>query len=729
MKTGQSRKRSRLRYMLLLTALVITVGLVMGGAYVQEGYNITRGQVSFQRVRAPRKIENTVATQRNRATAAEAAKKMEPVMERDTIVNERVLEALEGFFDKVSLTRKNMALSAAMSQMDAQTEEALQEGQAGQTRPVSPNTNTTDASASNLVLPIYLNDHLTRLLLDMSESDFLAFKQKVLDVTASIFADGIQDVDAKGLLMVKNAVDKLDLDADTQNLCNEIVAAYIQPNIVVNEDATQLARAERSSQYETVYYLKGQTIVDEGQIISEEAYAVMEQLKLIKEDNNGANWFLITGAMLIICGLFALFCIYVGVFYPHTIYTQKEALLFFTLYVSCIAIAYLTMGLPYLFSANLVFVILVAMLFDFRIAVLTNVFLTIVSMLICKGDNAFVLYYIITGTFAACVSRYTNERNKIIMAGLLTSAVSFGAFVGVSLFFDRSYSSEMLIQALYAAAMGLVSVIVSIGSAPFWEVVFGVVTPYRLIEMANPNNPLLRRLTLEAPGTYHHSLIVANLAETAAYKIGANPALARAAGYYHDVGKLKYPNYFAENQMGQNPHDDMDPYSSVQVLISHVAFGLELAEKHRLPGVIHDIIAQHHGTTLMKFFYVKAQRMAAEKQADSQATEQDEPAETVDEKDFRYPYITPQSQEAAIVMMADTVEAALRSTISAGKSMAEVEMLVRKLVKDKLEDGQLVDSQLTIGDVETIINAFLIVFKGMHHERVPYPEDKKVETP
>jgi putative nucleotidyltransferase with HDIG domain len=217
---------------------------------------------------------------------------------------------------------------------------------------------------------------------------------------------------------------------------------------------------------------------------------------------------------------------------------------------------------------------------------------------------------------------------------------------------------------------------------------------------------LLRRLTIEAPGTYHHSLIVANLAETAAYDIGANAHAARVGGYYHDIGKLKFPHFFAENLDGENPHDHLDPLNSVQIIMSHVSYGLTLASEHRLPQFVRDIIKEHHGTTKLQFFYAKAK----------------ESNPNTDEKDYRYPYEVPQTRESACVMLADSVEAAVRANMPKLNSVDEVEKTIKIIVRGKLNDAQLADSQLSIKDVTIIEQSFFRVLKGMYHERIAYPK-------
>jgi len=340
-----------------------------------------------------------------------------------------------------------------------------------------------------------------------------------------------------------------------------------------------------------------------------------------------------------------------------------------------------------------------------------NLGATIACYMIVGADIEFLLYYLVSGTAVALFAGKTTDRSRIFISALLISLVNVSLFTGVSLVSQNYHSSNLLFDSAFAGMAGMLSVIISFGSMPVWEAVFGLVTPIRLLDLTNPDSKLLRRLAIEAPGTYHHSVIVANLAETAAYDIGANTSVARTGGYYHDIGKLEYPQYFVENMLGKNPHDNMDPSDSANVIMSHVKFGRELATVYKLPKVVQDIIVQHHGTTLLKYFYHKAS--------------EDETITNLNEQDYRYPYEIPQTKEAAVIMLADTVEAAVRSMIPTGKTMDEVAAFTTKLVRDKLDDGQLRDSTLTIRDLDTVVNSFMRVFRGMYHERIPYPTEEK----
>ncbi len=269
--------------------------------------------------------------------------------------------------------------------------------------------------------------------------------------------------------------------------------------------------------------------------------------------------------------------------------------------------------------------------------------------------------------------------------------------------FGFKLSAEYLTLPLLSIVGALISAVIIMGLAPVFASLFNFTSDIVYSELVNLNHPLLRRLILKAPGTYSHSVLVSTLAEAAAEAIGANPVLAKAGGLFHDVGKLKNPQAFVENQSGVNVHDVIPPQKSVAILRGHVEYGVELARQYGLPEPIIDIIRQHHGTKLMKYFYAKAK----EKDGD------------VDEKNFRYPGPKPQFKEAGIIMLADTVEAATRSV--KGK-IKDLESYIHRVIMDDIADGQLTDSGLSLKDVEKIKSVLVKLLSGMFHSRVEYPD-------
>jgi putative nucleotidyltransferase with HDIG domain len=245
--------------------------------------------------------------------------------------------------------------------------------------------------------------------------------------------------------------------------------------------------------------------------------------------------------------------------------------------------------------------------------------------------------------------------------------------------------------------------VLAIGTLPIWEAVFRVSTPSKLLELSNPNHPLLKRLSIEAPGTYHHSILAANLAEAGADAVGANALLCRVGAYYHDVGKLKSPRFFKENQRGENPHDLMDPRESAKIITSHIGYGLELAQKFKLPRDVQKIIAQHHGDGVVPYFLHKANEAGLE----------------TNEADFHYRGTKPSTKEAAIVMLADCVEAAVHSMNDPDRD--QVKEMIDRLISARFTDGQMDDSPLNRRDMSTLGKAFLSVYDGVLHERIKYP--------
>ena len=306
----------------------------------------------------------------------------------------------------------------------------------------------------------------------------------------------------------------------------------------------------------------------------------------------------------------------------------------------------------------------------------------------------------IGGMVAIYMLRRNTARVMVVVSGLVVGVVNFLILLCVRALTSNDMSSVWN-DAMYAIGGAVVSAVLCVGLQPILETAFNLVTPSKLIELSNPNQPLLRRLMIETPGTYHHSMVVANLAEA----VGANALLVRVGAYYHDIGKLIRPLYFKENQMGENPHDKTDPRVSTAILTEHTRDGVELARRHHLPEPIIDMIRQHHGDTPVMYFYAKAVKMFGE--------------ENVDIRDFRYDGPKPQTSEAAILMLSDTVEAAVRALPD--PTQEKISALIRKLVRGKMEDGQLDECTLTFRDIGKICSAFETVLQGVFHERIEYP--------
>ncbi|HPZ65304.1 MAG TPA: HDIG domain-containing protein, partial [Bacillota bacterium] len=310
------------------------------------------------------------------------------------------------------------------------------------------------------------------------------------------------------------------------------------------------------------------------------------------------------------------------------------------------------------------------------------------------------------------VSR-VSQRGDLAKAGLYVAGANTATIIAVLLIFgnlsvDHGSLAQMGYGLLAGIGNGIFSSVVAIGLLPYLESGFGITTAITLLELSDPNRPLLRQLLTKAPGTYYHSIMVGNLAEAAAEAVGADPLLTRVAAYYHDIGKMKRPYFFIENQLsGENPHDKITPNLSALIISAHVKDGVELGRKYRLPPVILDIISQHHGTSLISFFY-------------QQALENNQKRDTVSMDQFRYEGPLPQTKEAAIIMLADAVEAGVRSMTKPTSN--RIEGLIRKVIKEKLADGQMDECNLTLKDLDQIGDAFVYIMSGIYHSRIEYPE-------
>lgn len=719
----------------LALSFAMTLLCIMTGNFTDAGYDVTVGRVSNVKIVAPRQIENTFATERARA---EAANSVTPLFKIDQAVTDGVIENIRALFDNLEERRKEALMntlppmggtvqsqlagdadSAEESSADANVPSILYPTLPGDAENPAPTEDSdTTESAEEAVAPIATTIHLNETQFEYYIKQPLMnrneLKSTCIQVAEEILANGIKDeTDTKSLLFARESFEQKSWDEPLRNIGYYIVTSALEPNLVVDEEATTTAIEAKMEQVEPVIILEGQRIVDEGDVITEEAYSVLQSLDLIA-DNSDKNLFEIIGSIALILLIFFVFVTYVKTFHKDFLNSRKEITLMTILYNAAIIMVRLMSGLTFYIIPLTIPVILIAILVDQRLSIIVNMFLVLLSALIYKGNFEFLLFFMVGGSVVILFSGITFERTKIILVGLIVCVTNTLIVMGINLFYYKSLEPALMLNGAIAIANGLLSLLIAIGSLPIWEAMFDIVTPIKLLDLTSPNNDLLRKLTIEAPGTYHHSLIVANLAEQAAHDVGANAPLARVGGYYHDIGKLKYPYYFAENQAGENPHDQFDPYDSARLIREHVPLGLEMARQHNLPKAITDMIHQHHGTTMVKFFYFKAKKMYSD--------------DYVKESDFRYDGVIPQSKEAAIVMLADTAEAAVRSMISSSKSMSDVEAFLKVLIKDKLDDGQLDGSKLTISDLEIIRKAFMKVFRGMYHERVKYPDGEKKDA-
>ena len=360
------------------------------------------------------------------------------------------------------------------------------------------------------------------------------------------------------------------------------------------------------------------------------------------------------------------------------------------------------------------------------------------SLLIGRIDPVFLVISLITGFIAVFVTLQVRRRSRLVRAGVYVGlstwilAATFGQ-IGPIIWELPAQTDWAMVgwQSLAAFATGIATAVVVSGLLPILEHLFKITTDISWLEMTDLNHPVLKRLSMEAPGTYHHSLAVANLAEAAAEAVGANPTICRVGSYFHDIGKLVKPQYFTENtHQGENPHDDLTPTMSALIIIAHVKEGVDLALKHKLNDEIIDIIRQHHGTSIVSYFYQRALQQQEDARLGGKIMNlREDDIPEVSEDSFRYPGPRPQTREAAIVSLADSIESASRSLDR--PTPQRIDDLVRSILRERLASGQLDESPLTIAEVWRIAESFRFSLVNMLHARVAYPkrDDREAPTP
>ncbi|AEV20112.1 7TM receptor with intracellular metal dependent phosphohydrolase [Geobacillus thermoleovorans CCB_US3_UF5] len=494
-------------------------------------------------------------------------------------------------------------------------------------------------------------------------------------------------------------------------LCRQAVI----PNVVYDRAATEEKRRQAMDEVKPVKILQGQVIVEEGQFITNDVYRRLELVGLL--ESGRPSW---TAAGLLV---FVLLLLAPLIYYFRTETTNEKLSLYTAIFALMMTTMALIRLLPSSGAVSIGYLVpaafgpmLVRILLGERLAMMTTIIGAVCGSLLFNEEIgtagavsvSLIVYFLaggLAGTF--CLPKELAKAN-IWRAGVFVAAVNIVSLFSLLLLKNGRYSpTEIGLLVLMAAASGVFSAILTIGLLPVLEAAFGILSPLRLIELSNPNHPLLRKLLTEAPGTYHHSIMVANLAEAACEAIGADGLLARVACYYHDIGKTKRPRYFIENQIGGNPHDHLSPQLSKNIIIAHVADGVALLRKHRLPKEIIDIAEQHHGTTLLKYFYHKAR----------------EQTEFVLEAEFRYPGPKPQTKEAAVINIADSVEAAVRSL--SNPSQEKIEKIVRSIIADRLQDNQLNECDITLKELELVARSLCETLNGVFHSRIEYPEVRK----
>ncbi len=509
-------------------------------------------------------------------------------------------------------------------------------------------------------------------------------------------------------------------------LAAELIAPLLVPNSSFSEERTAQERDRRAAAVTPVTenFLQGEILVRGGTRLTEADAAVLAAFGLDRSTPNVAGlagWFVLS-ALLVTLLLGWIWRFRRSFWHRNNVLVLISLLLLFATFA-----LQLTAGRAALpFVLPLVAIpILIAVLLDAEVAIVVAALLAIVAGAV-NGPSLELATFVFLGGLAGVLGVRRGDRLQMFLqAGAVAFIVQALVVTAFSLLGERDLTG--VIQLVGAAALSAGGgAVAAVGSFAVLGNVFGILTVFQLLELANPSQPLLRRLLIETPGTYHHSLMVGNLAERAAEAVGADPLLTRVAAYYHDIGKLANPTGFIENQAaGENLHDQLSPDDSSQMLKQHVADGIDIAYEARLPKALIAFIPQHHGTAMISFFHAKAREAAAGPFGGLATDAGKRAAEAVDIRRFRHSGPKPQSREAALIMLADGVEASVRSLAS--RDEPAIRGMVSRILADRVADGQFDECDLTFRDLEIVEEAFVQQLLGMYHQRVPYPQSKVVE--
>jgi cyclic-di-AMP phosphodiesterase PgpH len=690
---------------LLYVILAFVLYVAMYSNVKPEKLDLELFAVAEQTVRSPITVEDKLSTERDRK---QALQQVDDVFTRN---------------QELAQNRIDLIASIFQSAIEV-NEEAEQLEQKIEDPPVEPPTLQERVKR----LKDKLTENETRELSDQTFISLLQAPKTDLNIAKDLTITAINeemrnDISAEKVEISKKRVEEQlrysSLSTGLKSAAIQLGRYAIIQNHFFNQAATEEQRQQAIGKVEPVRILQGQVIVEEGQLVNNEIYRQLQLVGLLDNDKSIQPFIGLT-LMIVILLAGVYFYFYELRIAPET--RQSYLLLFSIIFVLAVGIMKIVSLFQQFDYAEIGYVYPVAMgallikiLMDEKLSVLYTIIIAICGSIIFNEGvagtlNISVGIYILCSGFAGImILSRQNHRSKILKAGLFVSVVNLVVLLALVFLQNGQYSGiDFGFYFILALVSGISSAVLTIGLLPFFEASFGILSTMRLIELSNPNHPLLRKILTEAPGTYHHSVMVANLAEAACEAIGANGLLARVGCYYHDIGKTKRPQFFIENQMNiENPHDRLPPQTSANIIVAHAVDGAEMLRKHKMPKEIVDIAEQHHGTTLLKFFYHKAKNNGIE----------------VKEEDYRYPGPRAQTKEVAIVGIADSVEAAVRSMSQ--PSAEQIEAIIRNIISDRLQDGQLNECDLTLRELDIVAHSLCETLKGIFHSRIEYPEMTK----
>ncbi|TQR10625.1 HDIG domain-containing protein [Psychrobacillus soli] len=669
------------------------------GNVKESKYDIERFQLSPDTIRSVKTMEDPIKTEEERE---KVELEVLPVYQFQDETADNQGAIIQSIFDSVLEVKK--------SPPDEAVEEVT-------VTPLSKLKDEMDILAENASI-IPLSDETLTVLLKQSTPILRESKEKLSTIVETALNEPIrsENIPAAREKIGSQVGNTFGFSGEYMTVLINIARGAIVATEIENEELTKLRIEQARASVEPTRILQGQILVQKGEIIDREVYRQIELLGMLTDK---ASYKPLIGV-----GLFVVLTMWV--LFAQTFRKKEKAntnaknlvVVAFSLIVSVLIMKVLQsvssnfdVVIAFIFPTAMVSVF-VYLLVNERSAFVTSFIVAAYAGIVFQEGytNVFqmeISLYILFGSIAGIFAmQRTHNNSQIFRASFIVSAINLLFILFYLLMTKTTYEfSDILFYVGVAVLSGILSGALTIGILPFFESVFGILSTMRLIELSNPNHPLLKKILTETPGTYHHSLMVANLADAACEAVGANGLLARVGCYYHDVGKTKRPGFFIENQVsGYNPHDNLPPETSRDIIIAHAEDGADILRKHKMPKEIIDIAQQHHGTSLLKFFYYKAKEIK----------------EDTPEKLYRYPGPKPQTKEIAIISVADSVEAAVRSMKE--PNAEKIRELIQSIIKNKLLDGQFDECDLSLKEIKRMEESFCTTMNGTFHSRIEYPK-------
>ena len=682
------KKRNNIRRILLFVGVFVLSYLLLITAIKPQQYSLEVGDIPRSDIKAPR---DTIDERATKEAEDKALEKVDKQYTQKAEVKKQAEDNVILLFEKLNTIINNQSAQTATS--------------------TSVESNVSELKK---IEGIALSEDEYKELLNIPKEQLSSLQKDILNIIDKTYEKNINEKDDESLNIARDSavslVEKLNLADKLKYVLEELVKGQINPNCFYDEEKTQELIDETRKSVAKVVIKQNQIIVKEGVPVTQNELDILSDLGMLDDGKNTSIYLYVYIVLAMFVGIIMFLQYnYIDRNYSEIFKNTKKITLISVINLMTLVFAR-TIGLvsPYLIPFACA-PILLTLLINYKISIVISILNVIVISIATGFDAQVMMLGVISSILGATLLKKMQQRNELLYSTLYLSIVGVIITVSTGILISSNLR-EVLIKSAITFIGGVLSGIFALGILPFLEGTFNEVTTLKLLELSNPNHPLLKKLLMEAPGTYHHSMLVANLAEMASEEVGANSVIVRIGSYYHDVGKTERPYFFGENQMGgENPHNHMTPNLSAKIIISHVKDGIELARKHNLPKVIQDIIGEHHGTTLVKYFYYTMKNNS-------------ENPEEVKEEDYRYPGPIPNSKEAGIIMLADSVEAAVRSIKEPSED--KIKEMINNIISDKLSCGQLNDCNLTIKDIEKIKKCFLTALNGIYHHRIEYPKEK-----